>query len=491
MISENTWDIRGATKGQYDTDISNIKTGSMFPSPEVRGRNIIYKNNMRLYTGEYAKNKKLIARINGNEKAINYKILPLNYFRLIVNKIESLLFSNEIIIRTGDIERDHIVNKLIEQTSWLNSIREGVKMCEIYGDCILKTYRYGVSVAAPNLGYKVINKQNKKETDLYVLREILYNDTDRSYDGNQLIKATHIRILISGPGFDYERVYEYQGDQNVGIIGRPVRYKYNNRWIPRSGRYYWTGIQNHTVQWLSVNTEADGVYGEASFSNIKEVVFALEKRISMDNFILDAHGFPILIVGQSMVKTDEETGEYYISFVNNQFMIDKTGGETKPQYLTWDGHLDNSEQIKDTLRSYFYELSELGRTFLSGEYKGNLSETAIQNIIQSAIDRGNREINSLYKQIRASLYVLCRLNDIDIEEGDINIEFNIGRADDIQVLSTVSETLKSAGLFSKQTILQKFWGYSSEDASAEMEQIKKEESSNDNERAGQEVIRDG
>ena len=484
-------DIRDHVKGQYDTDLSNIKEGLYFPSLEVRSRNIQYKNNKRLYTGDYTKGKRLIAMVDGQKKELEYKILNINYFKLIVNKLDSLLFSNELNITTGDLERDKIVKRLVDKTSWINSIRQGIRLCQIYGDCILKTYRYGVSVTSPRFGYKVVDKTNKKEASCYVLREILYQE-NRTLDGNIDIKPTHIRILISGKGFDFEQVYEYTGSSNVGRLGRPVRFKYKDRWIPKSGRYYFTNIDEATVQWLSVNTESDGVYGEPCFNNVKDIVFALEKRLSMDNFILDAHGLPILLVGQSMVKTDETTGDYYISLIRDQFMIDKGSGEVKPSYLTWDGKLDNSEAVKDTLRSYLYELSEMGRTFLSGEFSGNISEETLGNIIKGAIDRGHREINSLYKQIRASLYVLCRLNDIYINIEDINIEFNIGRADDIQVLSKVSETLKSAGLFSSETLLCKFWGYNEADASAEMVRIKKEgEISHDNEGAGQEVIRDG
>lgn len=78
---------------------------------------------------------------------------------------------------------------------------------------------------------------------------------------NEVYKPTHIRLLISCDGFDFERVFEYFGDENSGRLGRPVRFKYKDRWIPRKGRYYKTDLDVSTVQWLSVNIENDGVYG--------------------------------------------------------------------------------------------------------------------------------------------------------------------------------------------------------------------------------------
>jgi hypothetical protein len=176
----------------------------------------------------------------------------------------------------------------------------------------------------------------------------------------------------------------------------------------------------------------------------------------------------------SAFKTDEMTGEYYLSVVNGKYLVDKGGTDTKPQYLTWDGKLEASKQVRDDLMSTFYELSEMGRTFLSGEYTGNVSEESLNNIIKSAIDRGNREVNDFWYEIRKSLYILCRLNNIDIALEDVNVNFNVGRVDDTKIIAEICSMLASMGLFSKQTLLNKFWGYTEEDALAEFERIQSE-----------------
>lgn len=473
LFNDNNYN-RAMTKGNYDTDLSNIKDGASFPSNEVKGRNLVYKHNMNLYTGEYAANKRLVAIIDDEYTEINYKVLPLNYFRLIVNKLDSLLFNNNITIKTGEVERDKIVNRLVERTSWLNSIREAVKLCEIYGDCCLKTYRHGVSAVPPKFAYKVVNENNKEITKYYVLHEVLYDRNEGPNRATEYIPS-HIRLLISGKGFEFERVYEYRGTNSSGTLGRPVRYKYGNRWIPKSGRYYWTDINDcETVQWLSINKTDDGVYGTSSFAYIKDLIFAIENRLSTENWVIDAHGKPLLVVGMSSLKTDELTGSYYLSVVNGKYLVNKGGTEEKPYYVEWDGKLEASKQVRDDLMSTFYELSEMGKTFLSGEYQGNISEESLNNIIKSAIDRGNRELNDLWYDIRKSLYILCRLNNIDVKIEDININFNVGRVDDYKVIAEICDMLISMGLFSKETLLNKFWDYTSDDALAEFERIKKE-----------------
>ena len=120
----------------------------------------------------------------------------------------------------------------------------------------------------------------------------------------------------------------------------------------------------------------------------------------------------------------------------------------------------------------------MGRSFLSGEYKGNISEESLNNMIKSAIDRGNRNLNDVWYDIRKSLYVLCLLNGIKLSIEDININFNVGRVDDTKVISEICKTLSEMKLFSKQTLLSKFFGYTEEDALAEFERIQSEENSN-------------
>lgn len=465
---------RPMTRGNYATDFSNLNEGCEFPDNETKARNVVYRHNMNLFTGEYAANKKLIAIVNDEYREINYKVLPLNYFKLIVNKLDSLLFGNELTIKTGDVERDKEVNKLVERTSWVKDIREAVKLCEIYGDSCIKTGRYGVSAFSPTFAYKVVDKSNKKEVIGYVLHELLYDET-RMANGSKDYTPKYIRILISCKGFDFEKVYEYRGTNVSGTLGKPVRYKYKDRWIPRKGRYYWTGIDDcETVQWLSINTADDGVYGTSSFTQVKDLIFAIENRLSTENWVIDAHGKPLLIAGMSAFKTDELTGQYYLSVVNGKYLVDKGGTDTKPQYLTWDGKLEASKQVRDDLMSTFYELSEMGKTFLSGEYTGNVSEESLNNIIKSAIDRGNREVNDIWYEIRKSLYVLCRLNNIDVTLEEVNVNFNVGRVDDAKVIAEVCEILASLNMFSRQTLLNKFWGYSEEDALAEFERIRSE-----------------
>ena len=468
--------FRPFTCGNYATDFKNIETGHSFPDNETISRNKLYDFNHKLFTGEYCQDKNLIAVVDGNYQEIPYRTLPLNYFELIVNKLDSLLFSNELTVKTGDIGRDNEVNKLIDRTRWTNTVREAVKLAQIYGDCVLKTGRHGASAVPPIFAYKVLDESDKKRIKGIVYREILY-DKQEGPSGT-IYTPEYIRILVSGVdkygGYEFERVFEYTGSNRSGLLGKPVRFKYRDRWIPKSGRLYRTGLECNTSQWLAVNSEKDVVYGTSSFSNVRDIIFAIENRLSTENWVIDAHGKPLLVVGMGMMEPNNFTGGYIPRIINGKYLINmgEGSGFIEPKYIEWDGKLDASQKVREDLMSAFYELSELGKCFLSGEYTGNISEESLNNIIKSALDRGGREINSIWYDIRQSLYVLCCLNGININIEDINIEFHLGRTDDDKQVAEICGLLTTQGILSKQTVLNRYFGYNEDQALAELERIK-------------------
>ena len=478
---------RMATRGNAETDFSMIAEGQQFPTNGIKARNACWKYYTRLYNGTYANNKKLIAKINSIDTEIPYSVIPVNMFKLTVSKLDSLFFSNEVSIKTGDIKRDERINRLVERTDFIKSLRKAFKIAEIEGDGCIKVYKDGASAFNPIHAFKVVDESDTTNTRAIVLYEYLTTDV-----GFNQKRITHIRFEVHQPNSIFEQVFEYLGDR----VGKPVRYWYNGRWIPRSGREYTTGLDMLLVQWLSLNEEADGIYGQSSFLDFKDIIFALESRLSSELWVEDNHEKPFLVLGAEMFLANEETGRYELKQINGKYLISHGNESAKPEYLTWDGKLENSQQIREDFMSYFYELSELGKTFLSGEYTGNISEETLMNTIKSAIDRGNRDLMDFYTPARDALYCLCKLNGISLTKEDIVIDFNIGRSDDDRVVAEIIKTLHEAGVFSMGTLRARYFGYNEKQSLEEDLKISQEgqpdNSNNDNNNKvdGQEVNQD-
>ena len=456
---------RMATRGNAETDFSMINEGQQFPTNGIKSRNACWKYFHRLYDGTYANNKKLIARVNSIDTEIPYSVIPVNMFKLTVSKLDSLFFSNEVSIKTGDIKRDERIAKLVERTNFINTLRKAFKLSEIEGDSCIKVYKNGASAFSPTHAFKVVDESDTTNTKAIVLYEYLTTDV-----GINQKRISHIRFEVHQPNSIFEQVFEYQGEK----VGIPVRYWYNGRWIPKSGREYTTGLDLSLVQWLSLNEEADGIYGQSSFLDFKDIIFALESRLSSELWVEDNHEKPYLVLGAEMFLANEETGRYELKQINGKYLISHGNESAKPEYLTWDGKLENSQKIREDFMSYFYELSELGKTFLSGEYTGNISEETLMNTIKSAIDRGNRDLMDFYTPARDALYCLCKLNGISLNKEDLVIDFNVGRSDDDKVVAEIIKTLHEAGVFSMETLRAKYFGYNEKQSLEEDLKISKE-----------------
>ena len=464
---------RKTSRGKYDTDFSFMKSGNtIFPSKEVRQRNSVYRFRFKEFNGSYSENKQLIAMVDGVETEINYKTLSTNYFKLLTNKMSDLIFNNDITIKTGDIKRDKEIYALVDRTGWINEIRKAFKKATIYGDSCIKTYAGGVSAFNPLNCFKIVDAHDINKTLAYCLYEYLYTET------GGVRYLTHIRFEIHFKGKIFEQVKLYSGNYRSGSIGKAVDYKYRGRDISKEGNWYDTGVDDcELIQWLTVNQEADGVYGESLYADIQDLVFALEQRLSSEYYSLNNLQNPFLVIGASAIQTDQRTGERSVKLINNKILVQKEGDGVKPEFVTPEYKLESSEQFIETVRDLIYELSELSKSYLSGQYSGNPSEESINNLIKSAIDKGNRLITEMYYAFRDSLYVLCRLNGINITKEEINIGFNVGRTDDDMKIIEICEKAVNNKILSKATVREKYFGYNKEQSDAEDVQIEIENNS--------------
>ena len=469
--------FRYLSRGRYDTDFDFLNANSKFPSDEVRGRNAVYRFRAKQYDGTYAYNRYITVMINNIDTEVPYNVITINYFKLIVNKMIDLITNNDYTIKTGDIDTDKAVNKLIERTSWRSAVNTAFFKVIKFGDCIMKTYKDGVSVADPLSCFKVIDANDTSKTLGIVLYEPL-----RQKIGGQL-EYNKIRFEIHFKGKIYECVKHYSGGFYTGTIGSSIEYEYKGRTIKKEGNWYDTGIEDaELVQWLTVNKEADGVYGESVFQDVQDIIFAMEKLLSITNSMLDNEASPMWMMGMSSIE-ETETGQRVKTIYTpngGQVLVteDRTGEKfMEPKPLQQVVDISNRDEMLDILRSYFYELSELGKTFLSGEYGGNISEETLNNTIKSAIDKANRVVTEVYDKIRDSLYCLCRLNNININKEDLTITFNIGRTDDDMKVAEICKTLIEAGILSKTTVRSRYFGYNEEQSKQEQMQIDKESGS--------------
>lgn len=465
--------FRTATRGAYETDLSLINALEQFPSPEIIDRNKNYKYCQTLYDGSYSKNRMLKAKFKEATIDVNYKVTPINQFKLTVSKLDSLIFGNEVTIKTGDIERDSKIENLMIRTNFIDSIRKALTTAEIRGDSCMKIYRNGVSTFSPEFAYKVVSEFNVNETLAIVSYQYIFTGERKTK------RITHIHFEVAMNGVIFEQVFSYNGNTMYGTLGYPVEYEFDGTLIPKDGLETFTGINDETTtQWIRINQADDEVYGKSPLLDINDIVTALELRLSSEQLVLDKHESPLLVLDEAFFSHNESTGNMTIKSVAGKYLPVGSGqNRVKPEYVTWNGNLEASQLLKEDLMGYLYQLSELGRPFMTGEYTGNISEETMNNTIKSAIDRARRDLSDINTGIRNALYVLCNLNGIAIEKEELKIEFNVGRSDDLKSKIDLMKSMKDSGLLSDKTILEKVMGWNAEQAMQELA-LKAEQTSN-------------
>ena len=455
------------TNTYYDTDFRNLDTpNAEFPSINTSHRNIKYNFYNSLYSGDYGKDKKLVIMTDNGKKQreLPYKQISTNYFKLMINKIESIVFSNDYVISTGNKENDRIIRDLFERTCVYDAIRQGIKNICAYGDNVYRVNRHGINALLPINAYKVVDKHDKNRVKAYVLYEYLYDDTTFSTE-----TVVAIRVEIHSAGRIYERVYRSSGSTLI----EPIEYEYRGRTIKEDGNVYYTGVDISTVTWASINNDADGIYGESLFEDIKDLVFAYEQLLTTSVYVARSDANPLLVTGMSFIQTNEETGEYTLKIVDGDVIL-ASGDDAKPEYLKKSDSISNISKINDEILGQIYAMSEMSKVLLSGEFGSNLSYDTLDLALKSIIDKCERIINSAWTSIRDALYVLCRLNGVDINREDLNIKFNVGRAVSAQDRYKQFNEATKDGAVSKRTARIEILGMSDDEADNEADIIKKE-----------------
>ena len=106
-----------------------------------------------------------------------------------------------------------------------------------------------------------------------------------------------------------------------------------------------------------------------------------------------------------MITRNEQDGSYELKRANGNILV--TDQDTaKPEYLQWTGNLDTSSKWKEEVLNSIYELTEMGKAFLTGEFSGNVSEETFSNMIKGALDRAKMKVSEVYYEVRETVYLL-------------------------------------------------------------------------------------
>lgn len=446
--------------------LADTEAGAKWPPPDLRTRQNYQRFSMKLYDGTYSAFRKFIALVDNSERELPYNMLKLNYFKRVVDSIVGLSFNNEITVSASDPTTTLALQQLVDRTHFVDSMRSCLMLTEIYGDSILRVNKTGVNVLPPYWGLKCVNSHDIDKVERIILYEYLYRP-----DSQDTAYAIRFEEHSS------RGIYEFVRELNGTTLGNKIQVTYRGRVISSEGNFYELSknTDNSTAIWCTLNNGVS-IYGMSVLDDIKDIVFSLESLASMREYTVRENTQPFMVLGMSMFTTDEATGSYKLKKINDRYIIKDQSGD--PVYLEWGGqNTVHARELQEDLMQNLYELSEISKVAMSGDYNGNVSADTIKTAAQSSTEKASRDLGKLWSYFQQALYTLARLNSIDVRLEDINIMFSVDRTMDDKTVAEVCKIFSEMGLLSSRTLRKKYLGYTDNQCDTEEQTILAEQSS--------------
>lgn len=133
------------------------------------------------------------------------------------------------------------------------------------------------------------------------------------------------------------------------------------------------------------NPKPRGHFGNSDYADIRELMFALNNRMSKVDNILDKHSDPILAVPEDVLDDENKIRAEALQM----FEMDESGN--KPEYIVWNASLDNAFKQIDKMVEFLFMFSETSPDVL-GLGKGQAeSGRALKMRLLRTIAKRNRK----------------------------------------------------------------------------------------------------
>ena len=410
-----------------------LQPGKLFPPEKEKERLQRYRDNEFIFSNDvwglndnvYNEAARRITRVIGNfESFISFPVL-FNFQKLISLKTADLVAGEFPTITCGSDEGNEAINEARSLTDFDNNLYATVLDLSRFGDAIWRKYKDGDTGKytycnwKPSEWFPIVSTDGTYRIDKHCLVwPVIIDEDRREYELHAQIhekgKYTFKRFKFSTASIKPSQLLEA-----AGTIGECLETKV----VP-------TGLKDNAVVHLRPYKVTGTVYGDDDFTPINSIITELMVRIAQISNILDKHADPSLTGPASLLEVDEETGELY--FKKGKFYA-VNEGETKPEYLTWDGQLDSSFKQCEFLINQLYVLCEMGAALLGANDGGSqaVSGNALRLKMVNPLAKVRRISNNLSKPVKELFVTLVSKGyDTAVEFKDLSVKWKDGLPND-------------------------------------------------------------
>lgn len=461
--------------------------GELFP-PEAHFKRIKgYRNNKKIFKGHHWEvfNKNNI----GTDRAKELLYISVNLAGIICKKSADFLFGEELKVSAGN--GDHTpeqdaFNRFMEENHLNIMLYENALTNAYTGDAFIKV-RYGQEYAGelpPELDVPRVIIEN-------VSPEFVFPETV-AWDKNK-IKCYHIALPIYS---ESEKQWYLTVESHYAGKIRYSKYTINPLYFNHDnmperytidglveGSMYEvaTGIALPLVVHIPNLSTADTWHGIDDLTEIHPLLDEINNRLSQIADILDKHSNPAMAVPSGLLSADEDGNAQFRVAVDKVFEV-MGKDDVVPQYITWNGQLNEAFQELDRLVDMVLMVAEIPAVALGKGDSGTSGSSglAIKWRMNSILAKINRKKQYYSKALKQIFFVAQKLEEVlNISDYEVTIPvltFQDGLPkDEMEQANIMSIRTGGAKTMSQKSAIMVLNNMTEEQAEAEIEAIKKEE----------------
>lgn len=462
--------------------------GENFPPVDHLDRVNRYRENKKLFSGNHYE---VFKKYNLNRSHRMY--VSVNLAGIIAKKSADFLIGNGVQVTAGKQDNskeqkafdrfryDNDLDILFYESALANAYR---------GDSFFKV-RYGQEYAGlypPEVDeYKVRIETVNAE---YVFPEV-------SEHNSSLITAYHVAIPVVIDHYadgKKKNKYKLQVESHyagrivysnyyltvykVAPDGTPLEYKIGS--MIDEPEEVLTGVPLPLIVHVPNYAVDEGWEGIDDLTELKPLLDELNNRLSQIADIMDKHSNPALAIPPNIMVEDEQGRVTFRVADSKVFEVDKQ--DIMPQYITWNGQLNEAYQEIDRLTQMILTTAELPEVALGLGDSGTSGSSglAIKWRMNSLLSKINRKRKYYEKGLKQVFMIAQYLEQgVGIADYEISVPkfiFSDGLPkDEMEQTNIALQKTGGAVLQSRKTALMKLEGLTEEQADAEISRIEEEQ----------------
>jgi hypothetical protein len=340
-------------KGRKAPVINSFKKGDGFISKKDQDRLDKYIHFEHLFYGRHREAyAEKISDHYYNKTYGTLKYIAANFAGLLSKIVADMLFSEGVQIKMPDGGDQEFMDALVRENKLDIQFYESALSNSYFGDALFKL-RIGkrnpmrddenetliIEDMTPTVYFPGIDQFNVRQNPQ--IKELAWKF--------KIGEDDYVRKEIHIPGFIINELWKMKDgkidtQEDLSLLGIPGLMDVQETKINDS-------LLVHVPNWKTGRT----YWGISDYNDLDTIFYAINNRLTKVDNILDKHSDPILFVPEGIIGDDGKVRREALGMIE---FPTGTGGDEKPEYITWNASLDSAFNEVDKLIEILFMTSE-------------------------------------------------------------------------------------------------------------------------------------